>query len=423
MKKFEKYFKAIGFLEGLYNLPLGKDYLSDHKNPEIYLRRMNYLLELLGRPERGLKCIHITGTSGKGSVANAVHLGLVKAGKKAGLFTSPFVTTSIEKIKVGEKYIAPNELAEIVEKLKPIIDKAFREGLDGGPSYFEIFTAIAFLYFKKTKCEWAVLEVGMGGRYDSTNVIQKTLITAITNINYDHTHILGKTLSKIARDKAGIIKRDSQFFTTEARPALLDVFKEECQKMGARFNLVPAIAKDYLLTNAALVRAILGAAGIEKKYIEAGMKESRLPCRFEIVAKKPLVVLDGAHNESKMESTRENLDKLEYRKLILVLGVAENKDIDSILKVITPKADYALATRFEIKERKCRNPFALAEQIKKYKKIPVEVYLDPWQALDKALKLAGPKDLILVTGSFFLAGEIRTKWFSEEKVLEKRESF
>ncbi|MFA6354151.1 MAG: Mur ligase family protein [Candidatus Paceibacterota bacterium] len=423
MKKFDKYFKAIGFLEGLYNLPLGKDYLSDHKNPEIYLRRMNYLLELLGRPERGLKYIHITGTSGKGSVASAVHLGLVKAGKKAGLFTSPFVTTSIEKIKVGEKYIAPDELAKIVEELKPIIDKAFREGPDGGPSYFEIFTAIAFLYFKKTKCEWAVLEVGMGGRYDSTNVIQKTLITAITNINYDHTHILGKTLSRIARDKAGIIKRGSQFFTTEARPALLDIFREECQKTGSKFNLVPAVAKDYLLTNAALVRAILGATGIQNKFVAAGIKESRLPCRFEIVQKKPLVVLDGAHNESKMESTVENLEKLKYRKLFLVLAAAENKDIDSILKVIAPKADYALATRFEIKERKCRNPFTLAEQIKKYKKIPVEVYLDPWQALSKAFKLAKPEDLILATGSFFLTGELRQKWYPEEWILERRESF
>ncbi len=423
MKNFEGYFKAINFLEGLYNLPLGKDYLSDHKNPEIYLKRMNYLLELLGRPERGLKYIHITGTSGKGSVANAVHLGLVKAGKKAGLFTSPFVTTSIEKIKVGEKYISPDELAEIVKELKPVINKAFREGPDGGPSYFEIFTAIAFLYFKKTKCEWAVLEVGMGGRYDSTNVIQKTLITAITNINYDHTHILGKTLSRIARDKAGIIKRSSQFFTTEERPALLDIFREECRKTRAKFNLVPAVEKDYLLTNAALVRAILGAAGIEKKYIETGIKGSRLPCRFEVVAKKPLVVLDGAHNESKMESTRDNLEKLKYKKLFLILGVAENKDVDSILRTIAPKADYALATRFEVKERRCRNPFALAEQIKKYKKISVEVYLDPWQALDRAFKLAKPEDLILATGSFFLTGELRQKWYPEEKVLEKRESF
>lgn len=423
MQNFESYFKVIKFLEGLYNLPLASEYTrGPHQNPEIYVKRMRYFLDLIGNPEKGFKFIHITGTSGKGSVANAVHSVLVKSGRNAGLFTSPFVTTSIEKIKVNDKLIAPKDLVEIVENLKPFIDQTYEQGPYGGVSYFEIFTAIAFLYFKKMHCDWVVLEVGLGGRYDSTNVIKNPIITAITNIGYDHTHILGKTLSKIAKDKIGIVKSGSLFFTTEKRPALLKIFKSECTKVGANFNLVPN-SKDYLETNNNLVRTISNSIGIKESFINQGIKSARLPCRFEIIKKNPLIILDGAHNESKMESTVSNLAKLKYQKLFLILGMAENKDASSILKILIPKADHVFATRFEIKERKCANPLVLSKITRTIKKIPVETYLDPWTALERAQKLATKKDLILVTGSFFLAGELRTKWHSEIETLTHRSSW
>ena len=423
MQNFEPYFKVIKFLEGLYNLPLVAEYTrGPHQNPEIYIKRMRHFLDLLGNPEQGFKFIHITGTSGKGSVANAVHSVLVQAGYNAGLFTSPFVTTSIEKIKVREKLIAPKDLVEIVKNLKPLIDRTYQKGPYGGVSYFEIFTAIAFLYFKKMRCDWVVLEVGLGGRYDSTNIIKNPVITAITNIGYDHTHILGKTLSKIAKDKIGIVKTGSQFFTTEKRPALLKIFKSECAKVGASFNLVPS-SKDYLETNNNLVQNITGAIGIKESIINQGIKSARLPCRFEIIKRNPFIVLDGAHNESKMESTVSNLTKLKYQKLFLILGMAENKDASSILKILIPKANHVFTTRFEIKERKCANPVTLGKIIRTIKKIPLETYLDPWIALKRARKLATKKDLILVTGSFFLAGELRTKWHSEVETLTHRSSW
>ena len=154
MSKFERYYKAVSFLEGLNNLPLQGDYMIDKHHADIYLKRMRYFLELLGNPDRGHKFIHIAGTSGKGTVTNMIHEILLASGTKVGSFTSPFVATSIEKIKVGDKYISPDEFADIVDYIKPFIDMSYVNGPYGRPSYFEIFLAIALVYFKRQKCDW-----------------------------------------------------------------------------------------------------------------------------------------------------------------------------------------------------------------------------------------------------------------------------
>lgn len=381
MPNFEKYHSAVRYLEGLSNIS-GRDYMRDRKDPSIYIKRMQWFLDLLGNPERGFKYIHITGTAGKGSVSAMIQKNL----PNAGLFTSPFVTTSIEKIQVGELYIDPLEFAEIVKEMKPKIDEAFARCPWGGPSYFERFLAIALVYFKKMKCEYVVLEVGCGGRYDATNIIKNPLITAITNIDYDHTHILGKTLTKIARDKSGIIKKGSKFFTTETRPRLRKIMEQACRDEGAGFRYVKG-------GNRELVEAMGFVA-----------QDVQLPARFEIVQTKPVVIIDGAHNRAKIIHTVEQLKKIKYNKLHLVVALAENKDKD-ILKIIP--ADYTYPTRFQNSERRCMN---------------LGGYTDPHQALDAALVAAGPDDAVLVTGSFYLAGELRARWVSEEYILEHRSS-
>ena len=424
MNNFERYHDAINFLEGLSNLPIKEDYMAKQRHLGVYLKRMRYFLTLIGNPDRGMKYIHITGTAGKGTVTNMVHEILNVSGKKVGSFTSPFVTTSIEKIKVGDLYISPGTLADIVEYLKPFIDKAYLEGPYGRPSYFEIFLAIAFLYFKQEKCEWVVLEVGLGGRYDATNVIEKSIATAITMIDYDHTYVLGKTLKKIAKDKAGIIKRGSKFFTAEQRPKLLKIFKEICMEKGAKFHQIPE-QSNYQEYNKALAMAITESIGIPRKYIEKGIEQAHLQCRFEIIRKNPLVVLDGAHNRSKIRSTIVNLKNLKFRKLHLIIGLAENKDEALILDQIIPHADKVYTTRFQIKDRKCAHPKELAGRSRKYLKenVIIETFLDPIEALKKALSQVKKNDLVLVAGSFFLAGEIRKKWFTETRILKRRKSF
>lgn len=421
MNKFENYYKAVNFLEGLSNLPAEKNYMADRSNPEMYLKRMRYFLHLIGNPDKKMKFIHIAGTAGKGTVTNMVHEILSAAGKRVGSFTSPFVTTSIEKIKVKNAYIAPDEFADIVDYLKPFVNKAYRESPYGMPSYFEIFFAIALIYFQRQKCKWAVLEVGLGGKYDATNIIGHPAITAITNIDYDHTELLGKTLEKIAYEKSGIIKRGSIFFATEQRPSLIKIFKEICNKKKVPFHQLHG-QDNYREYNKTLASAIVKSIGIQDKYVARGVKNARLPCRFEVMQHKPTVILDGAHNRSKIKSTIENLKNLAFRKLYLIIGIAGNKDHGSILEQIIPYSDSVFFTRFQNKDRLCAHPKELLAKSKRYfkKNARAKIYLDPDQALSVALKMAKPGDLILVTGSFFLAGEMRKRWFPESWVLEHR---
>ena len=421
MNQFTSYHEAIQYLEGLSNLPLNGDYMIDTRHLGLYLKRMRYFLNLIGNPDQDIKFIHITGTAGKGTVTNMVHEILNVSGKRVGSFTSPFVTTSIEKIKVGDLYIAPKEFANIVDHLKPHIDRAYIHGPYGRASYFEIFLAIALIYFKKQRCEWVVLEVGLGGRYDATNVIKNPVITTITNIDYDHTEILGKTLNKIARDKAGIIKKGSVFFTAEQRPRLTNMFKGICKDEKAFFNNISR-QESVDAYNRALATAISKEIGIKERFIIEGIKKAKLQCRFETIQVKPLVIVDGAHNRAKMASTVSNLEKIARKKLHLIIGMAENKDYDSLLSQIIPCADSVTITRTQTKDRKCAHPKELLEISKRYvrKNVSMRTYLDPNQALKEVLKKAHKNDAVIITGSFFLAGELRKHWVPEETILQKR---
>ncbi len=423
---FTKYYKTVHYLESLNNLPLKQDYLTSREHPEEFLKRMRYFLTLLGNPDKDLKFIHITGTAGKGTVTNMLHEVLHAAGKKVGSFTSPFVTTSIEKIKVNDLYISPKAFTEIVESIKPAIDKAHKESPYGMPSYFDIFVAVALLYFKEQKCEWVILEVGLGGRYDSTNVIKNPVITAITNIDYDHTEILGNTLEKIAYDKAGIIKAGSEFFTGEQRKHIVKLFQEICKQKKVTLHQV-AKQQNYKEYNTRLVRAIAEKLNIQEAAILAGIKKAKLQARFEVLQTKPVVIIDGAHNRAKMHSTAENIKKLKYKKLHVVIGISQNKLLDPVLKEIIPYADTVYFTRYQSKDRKSAHPkelFTISKSKRYFKKhAETDIFLDPVQALDLAMKNAGKEDVVLITGSFFLAGELRKYWISEEYILKSRKGF
>lgn len=420
-----RYRAAIAFLDGLANLaPAGGDYMRNHARPEIYLKRTRDFLKRCGDPQKGFKYVHITGTSGKGTVTTMVHEGLAAGGARVGSFTSPFATAATEKIRTGDRYIAPGEFADIFEEVKPHIEAAYLTSPYGRPTYFEIFLAIALIYFKQQRCEWVVLEVGAGGEYDATNIIEKPVVTAITSIDYDHTHLLGRTLQAIATTKAGIIKKGSVFFTTEARPALLQIFKRICSRVGARFSPLPAV-EDYQENNKTLARAIGHAAGLDDASIERGIEAARLPCRFEVLQEKPRVVLDGAHNRAKMRSTAFNVSRVPHKTVHLVIGLNAKKDADAVLAEIVPLASAIYVTRFQNSAVPSADPKKLAEKARSFLKkgVKARVFMDPNDALDAALKAAGPDDLVLVTGSFYLAGELRTRWYPEEWVLKNGSSF
>ncbi|MBX4204609.1 MAG: hypothetical protein KW788_00265 [Candidatus Doudnabacteria bacterium] len=397
--------------------------MEDPDYPKIYLNRTRFLLNLLNNPDRNMDFVHITGTAGKGSVSNLTQSILMASGQKnVGLFTSPYVTTSIEKIKVDKKFIAPDEFADLVEELKPYIDRAYLESPFGGPSFFEILFCLAIVYFAKKKCKYVVLEVACGGRYDATNVIEKSLVSAITNIDYDHMNALGNTLEKIAWEKIGIVKCKSSFLTTEKRPGLLKMFRTECKKLSTRFQQIKCMSDN---SNEALASAIAKQLGISSQIIKLGITEAvQLPARFEILETKPLLIVDGAHNVIKMKNTVQKLKSQKFANLSLVIGISNDKQIDKITKVIAPKAKHIFVTRFQSERRKTADPIILYNLAKRYSNAGsiVEMTLDPKQALMKARTVAGPKDAILVTGSFFLAGELRQLWYPEEWILRRRQS-
>lgn len=422
---YKRYYTAIHYLENLNNMAgsYQKTNLTAHPHPEMYLERMQDFLDLIGNPEKDFKYIHITGTAGKGSVSSMIHATLTTQGKNSGLFTSPFVTSTIEKIQVGKKYIDPLVFSDIVETLKPHIDSAVLFGRHGLPSYFEIMFAIALIYFKREQCEYVVLEVGLGGRYDATNIIKQPLITTITNIGLDHTQILGSTTKMIAQDKAGIIKKNSHFMTTESDPALLAIFKKECSEVGARYQPLNVNGLDFMERNCLLAGMICFHLSVIKNANDISLPEI-MPARFELVENKPLVIIDGAHNPSKIAATVLNLNKLSYRKLSAVIAISADKDWKTILEQLLPLISSLYVTRFSNVNRGCVNPKELLTFARKHlpRSRQLHLLMDPLQAFNTAKKSLSKNDALLVTGSFYLAGEIRGLYCSEERILKMRRS-
>jgi len=428
-EKYEKYYSAVSYLESLGNIGGGyqKTNLKSHPHPEMFIERMKSFLKLVGNPENNFKFIHITGTSGKGGVSSSIHSSLIISGKKTGLFTSPFVVSTIEKIKVGDKYIDPLVFADITESLKPHIDESIRSSKHGAPSYFELIFTIALIYFKMEKCEYVVLEVGLGGRYDATNIIKNPLVTAITNIDLDHTNILGKNVEEIARDKIGIVKKGSTFFTTEENPKLIEIFKKTCKEIGVNVNILDVKNLNYKERNELLVNSICKYLKIESNNEKFNKKiefKNILPARFEIIKNNPHIIIDGAHNPSKIKSTLYNLSKLKYNKLYVLFAISADKDWKSVIKMIIPLADTIYVTRFGIPGRNCISLKLLLNSIVEISKgkCKTKLYSDPVQAFLKLKEKLSKKDILLVTGSFYLAGDIRKLYCSEEQILKQRNS-
>ncbi|MBT4209782.1 MAG: hypothetical protein HOE19_02620 [Candidatus Komeilibacteria bacterium] len=423
-----QYQKDIEFIEGLANIPK-TTYMLGPKDKRIFIKRVRSFLSLVGSPDTKLKFIHIAGTSGKGSTTKILENLMANANLKVGSFTSPFATTSIERVSINNKLISPAELHNILEhQIKPTLDKYVLKFSDS-ISYFEAWLIIALLYFNKQKCDWVILEAGLGGLHDTTNVIAKPKITAITNIGLDHTHILGNTKTKIAQDKAGIIKKNSIFLSTEKNKKLQKLFKDTCQKQQAWYMNLDNLVKDYKTSNyfntpkqtdnLNLALNILTALKIKPSNTQKVIDNFKFICRQEIIQNNPIVVLDGAHNKDKLDNIINFTKQQSYKKLHLVLAFAENKEYKIALKKLLTITDYLYITRFLFASRKSAELRKLYQTSKKLKpNLAVSIHHDPYQALKLATKNAKRDDLILVTGSFFLAGELRKKWVSEEHILK-----
>ncbi|MBM3308720.1 MAG: bifunctional folylpolyglutamate synthase/dihydrofolate synthase, partial [Candidatus Altiarchaeales archaeon] len=352
-------------------------YLSGLKKFGIRLRleHTERLLSLLGNPEKRLKCIHVAGTNGKGSVCTFLDSILLEVGFNVGLYTSPHFYRLNERIKVNGKMISDKELARLTSVVKSAASKVSKEF--GELTFFEVTTAMAFLYFSEKNVDFVVLEVGLGGRLDATNVVNP-LVSVITSVSMDHTELLGKTVEKIAFEKACIIKKDG-LVVTGAEGKALEVVEKTCREKNAvlcvvgdevsvkplssslgrqTFNLFffgnsykvsTRLLGRHQMYNAAIAFSVIEMLktfhkiSIAKKSVKKGLLEARIPCRFELVQKNPLVFLDGAHNPDGILKLAEALGEIHYKKLFLVFGCSYNKEYKKMIPLIAKKANSVYA--------------------------------------------------------------------------------
>jgi dihydrofolate synthase / folylpolyglutamate synthase len=412
--------ESYDWLISLSNFPR-KEYMSDPRHCSWYLKRLQFFLDILGNPEKKIPhYIHVTGTSGKGSVTTMMHSILHESGKSVGSTYSPHPTTILERWKVGNKHMTKKEFVELIEYIKPKLDKYIKTTPYDMLSFFELTEAIGFVYFAKKKVNWVVLEVACGGRYDSSNIIPKKDVAIITNIDLDHVGIIGNNKEEIAYEKSGIIKPGCAVFTQERNKKILEVINKECRKNKTSLNQVNNkinyelnVLGEHQQKNAALCSAVAKHLDIPENKIKAGLLKIRLPIRMEIVSKKPLIILDGAHNPDKIKSTVNTINELAnlqtFKPVNLIIGFSENKDTTSMIRQLSKLEPKSIAcTRYTNNPfRKVTDP---ADTAKKFKKIlpnsKIAIFLDPSDALNWSKKQKG---LILATGSIFLSGELREK--------------
>ncbi len=490
------YQKAIKYLESFINYEMISDW--GYKD-SFKLDSFKGFLDMIGNPQDAFISIHVAGSKGKGSTCAFISYILREAGYKTGLYTSPHLVDFRERIRIlraqsasvlselrrtrrstkcvggAHKYsdcfegkIPKAKLVDLVERLKPVIDKYNRISNNAALSFFEVYTALAFIYFKEEKIDFAVIETGLGGRLDATNAVD-SLVCAITPISYEHTQKLGNTLREIAAEKAGIIKRvtgnglqvtkrvnfcssypESRISYPVICPPIvisapqekeaLDVIKNRCRKVGAKLfevgknitwkktkngftvkgilgtypNLKIKLLGGHQLTNASVAVGVIEGlrlygveVGIDS--IQKGAYNTSWPGRCEVVSRDPLIVLDGAQNAASAEVLKRAVkESFRYRRLILALGISSDKDKKGICGQLCGFADAIILTQ-------ANNPRAAdVEDIEKIikaqgirHKIKVIKTKNVKCAMKKALDMAKTGDLILITGSLFVVGEAR----------------
>ena len=402
------------------------------------LERTYKLLEYLSNPEKDLKFIHIAGTNGKGSTTSMIAEILMGAGYKVGMYTSPFIEEFEERIQINRNNIPKEKLASLMDEVKAAVDKVIEDGYSH-PTEFEIITVLMLLYFKKENIDFGVIEVGLGGTLDSTNVITPVL-QVITSISFDHTNLLGNTLEEIAREKAGIIKSGIPTVIYPQKAEALKVIENKCSEMNSKlyiancdnfkfenvvnedrpyqllkYNnevdiLLPLLGEHQITNLSVAMTAIevlnnINITNILLDSIVKSIKKVKWKGRLEVLSKNPYVVIDGAHNIQGIETLSRNIKKyFKYENLYLILGILADKDVQEMIKVIAPMAKkiYAVtpnSIRAELAED-------LKREIIKYNE-NCEAYDDYKEAYLTAINDANENDFVLASGSLYMIGDMR----------------
>ena len=394
------------------------------------LDRINMLLHMMGDPQNEVNFVHVAGTNGKGSVCNMLSSVLTCAGYKTGLFTSPHITGFGERMQINGRQLGEEDTVSLVERLFPLVEKLRAEGVV--ITEFEFVAAMAFQWFCDMKCDIVVLETGLGGRFDATNVIKTPLCSVITSISFDHTAILGDTLAKIAFEKCGIIKENGVTVFALQQDEVNDEVKKAVSERGNKlFTAKPLSYSDgdkvalgglfinmpllgeHQLKNLSLVLSAIEALrgqgyGISDEEIKRGVESVRLPARFEKLSDEPLIIADGAHNPDGMKALSMAVDRyLGDKKIVCVLGMLRDKDCLNAVSNLRGKL-YKLFTTTVPDNPRRQTALELKDTISELG-FDIEACEDPFEAADNALALARsiPDGVVLICGSLYLVSELR----------------
>lgn len=394
------------------------------------LERIGELMHRLGDVHNTLKFVHVAGTNGKGSASAMLASVLKAAGYKTGLFTSPYLARFNERMRINGREIDNDVLADVVSRVRPLADS-----MDEHPTEFELMTAAALLWFAEEKCDIVVLEVGLGGRYDATNVIAAPEAAVIMNIGLDHTAVLGGTVEKIAWEKAGIIKPGCDAVLYEQSDSVTDIVRAECEKQDAALHIadfsrlssefdsldgqvfsykgdayaLPLLGAHQLRNAAAVIETVqvLRARGwkLEQSDVEHGLYAVAWPARFEVVADDPYFVVDGGHNPQCAQTVADNLRAyFPDRKHVLLVGVLADKDYMGLTEILDTAADeYVCVTPASPRALPAEK---LGECAARFGK-PVTVCASIREGVGAAQDAAGADGVACAVGSLYMAGEIR----------------
>lgn len=403
--------------------------MQSFSSPAV-LERMGELLYQLGEPQKRLKFIHIAGTNGKGSCAAMLASVMKCAGYKTGLFTSPYLYRFNERMQINGRQIEDDELTEIVETVKTAADR-----LEDSPTAFDLTTAAGLLWFAREGCDIVVLEVGLGGRIDSTNIIESPELAVIMNIGLDHTERLGTTVEAIASEKAGIIKPECDCVLYKQGAAVTELIRARCEELDAHLHIpdfdairpefdsilgqsfsyegesyaLPLLGSCQLRNAATALEAVEVLRGrgwrLEQSDVEHGLYSVSWPGRFELIHDEPCFVVDGAHNPQCAQTVAENLEQyFGGVRRVLLLGVLRDKDYRGMLEIVAPLADEFVC--ITPPSPRALTAQELAQELERFGK-PISVCEDIRRGTEQAMSAAGANGMVCALGSLYSVGEIR----------------
>ncbi|MGM0378377.1 MAG: bifunctional folylpolyglutamate synthase/dihydrofolate synthase [Bacillota bacterium] len=415
--------EAVEYVESLekFGIKLGLDTIKN-------------LLDFLGNPQESYKVIHVAGTNGKGSTSNFIYQTLVESDIDVGLFSTPHLSYYNEKIRYNNKMISNDDFVDVVKFVKSNVEKMVKKGYNQ-PTRFEVLTGICLEFFKRKKLEYVVLEVGMGGRLDSTNIVNPE-ISVITPIAMDHKDYLGDTIEKVAFEKAGIIKKNTKVITSNTNPKVLKVLEEKSENMdsklikvdsekykiksinlnGIKFRYKNEIYKISMIAKYQIQNAILALEVLknldENLNIKKGLKEAKWPGRFEIINDKPLIIIDGAHNLQGANALKISIKKLfKDKKILGIFGMLKDKDVENVLKETMELFEKVIVT--EVNNPRAIKLDELYKRVRNYSPNVEKEKLN--KLINKVKEESQNYDATIIFGSLYMIGDFRKMLVKSKK--------